>query len=677
MFKKIIFYLPIYWLILIIFLLPLVFSFFVPINNVFELSKSVFFFFSLFVFTALSIAKFIYFGLPLVNKKYLSSIALTSFILLIFLLLSSVFISNDVEISLLGSYRRQQGMVFYCASFLFFILSLYNLLSLNKKNLLFIYKAISISGLLVAVFGLIQYLGLDPYVWQESLLADRIISSLGQPNNLGAFLLFSLAASFICLKDSKYIFTVIIYFQLLALYLSGSKSAWLGFTSALIIFLIIKLKEKINLKKFLVFIFTILIITLLAINTNFKNIFQDGSSLLRLSFYQASYQAFLDKPFFAYGLEGASQVLLQAYQVDWALYLQVNDYPDRVHNIILQTALNYGLVGFVIIIILYFFVFRLFYNNREKLNIYLLLAIFAYFIFLMFNFSSISSHVYFMLFLALLFNESLSSDNLVFKKFKFNKLFLYTISFLLFVLLVICYNYGVNKLRADRLFYKCRQSSNLDICFQAIEKSSSSISRNYYQDYTYRALIDNYLNYPPDLQAVVYANIEEHYNSIRYRANYLNFKLACFLDKKESEEIFINLQKQSPYRPLLYQAKADCLLRKGQFQEALDNYYQALSLTPQKYNKQTSQRFVSYLRFYQHRLYYGLAQSYFALNQYDLAAINYRLSFYHYPHLPSIWLSLIESLNLSDQKELAHQEIKWAQRYWPDDSFWLQYDIKK
>lgn len=686
MFKKIINQAPIVVMYAMIAFLPLIFSFILPINNVFELSKSSFFYFLLSLLLSLTLIKIIYFGFPIIKfkdlnrQKALITLIIAFFVFVLYLLFNSLFIAENIELSIFGSYQRQQGLLFYVSSFLFFLLVLYNLLISKLKSLDTIFTVVALSGFLVSVIGIWQYLGLDHYVWQESLLAERIISTLGQPNNLGAFLLFSLASSLIILKDNKkkYLVIIIFYFQLLAMYLSGSKSAWLGLLFALAVYQFLKIKERISLKKIVIGFLSLTIIGTFLFSDRFENSFNSGSSVLRLEFYKTSMSSWLDKPLFAYGLEHGSKALIKGYSPEWALFLQVNDYPDRAHNLVLQTLITYGLFGFLLLFLIYWYLFKyfvLFKNKFKNKQLIIILGLLAYFIFLLFNFASIVSHLYFWLFLAFLFYYSLAGE-IVIKKINIRKILIYPISLILLLLVIFCYNFSSSKLLTDRLFYQCKQSNNLDICFQAIEKTKSIASKKYYSSYTYSSLVDNYASYPEELQAIVLKDINKYYNSLKTNDYHLQFKLACFLDKAEKTNLFEKLEKESPSRPLIYQTRADCYLRKGEFNLAKENYTKALKLLPTTYKGEGSNRFKSYLKFYKHWLYYGLAQSHFALEEYDLAVDNYRLSFYNHPYSQTTWLNLVKTLYLNNQVDLANQEILWAQKYWPNDSFWSQDNFK-
>ncbi len=684
MLKKFIKQAPLVLIYIVIGFLPLVFYFILPINSVFELTKSSFFYFFLSLLFSFTIVKIFYFGLYTLDfknfkhRKELTLVVIYLLVFFLYLVFNALFIAESTDISIFGSYRRQQGLIFYISSFIFFVLVLYNLLINQKKRSEDIFLVMSLSGFLVSIFAIIQFLGLDNYTWQESLLADRVISSLGQANHLGAFILFSLAASLIYLKNKqwRYFIIISIFFQILTLYLSGSKSAWLGLIVALLIYLLLKLKERLSLKKILIITLALTVIFLLTNNQRFKDLLNTGSSSLRLSFYQTSLNSFIEKPLFAYGLEHSGSALIKGYRPDWAQFLQVNDYPDRAHNIFLEILLKYGLVGGLLLLVLIWALvdfFRLFKNKFNDQSLIIILALLAYFIFLLFNFASITSHVYFWLFIACLFYYSLDNE-IILKRSELKRVYLCPIIICLLLFSYFCYNYSINKIQADRLFYKCKQSNNLDLCFLAINETSSISAKNYYSSFLYSSLVDNYLSYPKDLQSIVLTSLKDYYNSLDNNNDYhLKFKLACFLNNEEADSLFKHLVSLSPYRPAIYQSQADCHLRRGEFDLALGYYQQSLDLLPKKIEAGASFRFLSYLNFYRHWLHYSIAQTYFAKKDYNLAIENYRLSFYYYPYSQAVWASLIDTLYLKKQLDLAIKEALWAHNYWPNEAKWLNY----
>jgi len=105
------------------------------------------------------------------KKKYLMPI--TAFFLVLGAV--SVFSANPDQ-SFWGSYVRRQGFFAYLHYFAF-LLVLLSCLN-DKKRIGRIITALSTSSSIIAVYGIFQWLGIDPIAWQKSYLFGRVISTI-------------------------------------------------------------------------------------------------------------------------------------------------------------------------------------------------------------------------------------------------------------------------------------------------------------------------------------------------------------------------------------------------------------------------------------------------------------------------------------------------------------------
>ncbi len=99
---------------------------------------------------------------------------------------AATLLSINVYVSFFGSYGRYEGLITignYVA--LFFLAS--NLVNAEGMLKKLIVCAVS-SGALMSVYGMIQRMGLDPFVWGGVITNERVISTIGQPNFLAAYL---------------------------------------------------------------------------------------------------------------------------------------------------------------------------------------------------------------------------------------------------------------------------------------------------------------------------------------------------------------------------------------------------------------------------------------------------------------------------------------------------------
>lgn len=110
------------------------------------------------------------------------------------LILASFAVSVDPEQSLWGERWQRQGLL---AIFLYLLFFYAGRVFLGRGELLLmLVRSIGVGATLVAGYALIQWAGLDP-IWGE-LPANRVFSTIGQPNALGAYLAFSIPLGLSC-----------------------------------------------------------------------------------------------------------------------------------------------------------------------------------------------------------------------------------------------------------------------------------------------------------------------------------------------------------------------------------------------------------------------------------------------------------------------------------------------
>jgi O-antigen ligase len=301
--------------------------------------------------------------------------------LLFFSYLISSYFSLSPNISWLGSYDRQNGFYTLASGLLFFVLLIFHLD--NQKKLKRLIFTVLWSSTLVSVYGILQYLALDPIAWNEpAYLTGRITSTLGQPNFLGQYLLLVVPLAvygfFLARNFWMRFFIILLNFSLLiSLVLTASRACWLGLIAEGVIFLFFKFKKKINL--FYILGIILIIITLFFIfpdsflKQRAQSIFNlsEGSNKIRILFYQAAWDDFksadLKRKIFGYGPDTLSLVFEKYYQKDWGIYENLNSWPDRAHNIFLDNLLQFGIFGGLIFFSFLGYVFCIGYTSLRRL----------------------------------------------------------------------------------------------------------------------------------------------------------------------------------------------------------------------------------------------------------------------------------------------------------------------
>ncbi len=161
----------------------------------------------------------------------------------IIILLGVLFISSVMSFARMGS-LKVWAMYFVFWSFYFVIINTVK----TKEQLYGLLKLLVISGALVAVYGIMQYLfgWTTTNAWlDENMFADtgmRVYSTLGNPNVLGEYLILVLPVAAVYMlkykfKDlGKWAYGAMFIVLALCLVLTQSRGCWIGFMLSAVIF---------------------------------------------------------------------------------------------------------------------------------------------------------------------------------------------------------------------------------------------------------------------------------------------------------------------------------------------------------------------------------------------------------------------------------------------------------
>lgn len=440
-------------LLLIIFLVPLFFSRILDVigiavpflytNLVFNLPKAVLF------SILLEIAALLWIIRVLLLKKIEFSIPSKVFLLLITglggsFVLATLF-SEIPWFSFFGQYEKSQGLLmqFHYLAFLFLIVSVF-----RKEDLAKIFFTITLSAFFVAFYAIFQALGFDPLQtqWASETLNDRVFSTFGHPNYLAYWLLFTLPVSMYMLarlfflrtersvsaaskntnrlKESAYHASSIqeflikllvafsVLFQIITLFLTGSRAAILAIILSIALALILDLFFQKRKRAAVLFIVSVILGGILFIsfsrNTSFFRLDEANTSSVksRLVLWQDTFAMFLDRPILGYGLDTYS-IYFPRFKSQELLYLEDwQQNADRSHNLMLDSLQSTGLIGTFFMITLFFWLMycaiKLLSSREDKgLGAVVFIMVVSYFIANLFGFSVAAHDVYFWLFVGL------------------------------------------------------------------------------------------------------------------------------------------------------------------------------------------------------------------------------------------------------------------------------------
>lgn len=307
------------------------------------------------------------------------------FIFLLPIFLSTIFSVNKF-ISLFGTYKNREGLI---TLFLYLVvfLSLVTFVK-SKKQLLNISICLSVGLFINNLFGLYQVLfeGFGP----GFAFGPRIITTFGDPNILGGFVVLTLPIIFsaIYLTDSRKIKTFTILNSLLAfliLIFTGSRVALIGLLVALLFFALYI--RKINYKS-LVIIFSILFLIVVNpfLSDRLKLSIFGPELINRIGGIKGALGYFTANPLFGSGPD--------------TFRFFTNDYGGfgGAHSSFVHLVQNLGLLGLTAFLFIFFYVllkgFQCIGKNKELLSVLYLISILSFFIFFLFSYTTSTLNIF-------------------------------------------------------------------------------------------------------------------------------------------------------------------------------------------------------------------------------------------------------------------------------------------
>jgi putative inorganic carbon (HCO3(-)) transporter len=708
---------------LLIFLVPVWFAYLFPIFNMFELSKLIIFkillsFFTIFLIwwlVAGAKIKILFKSLGKFDAINIIKLMWPAVALIIYLLVSLFFSTNLVE-SFWGSYTRQQGVISYLFYFwwgITFFFYLFSVLVLHGKASLFkkikrVLLAMIAAGATVSLYGVLQIMNIDFLAWPEPpFLTGRALSTLGQPNFLASFLLFTIPVTFyFILKKisfwSRFLFVLIFVLQLACLFFTSSRGGFLALLAVLgLVALRFLFFSKLSKKIKITVIISSLLFLVVSVGTmeflipgRVKSLtdLKSGSLAARVYFFQSASDAILEKPIFGYGLETGEDVFIKYYERDWGLFGNVSSSADRAHNLVLDILLSVGFVGFIFFIFWYYYYFRLGFKGIEgraekDLALALTCGSLGYFISLLFSFTIIAGEVYFWLIFSLLLVLHFSNININLQSYSWSKKgksFGYFIAILLTIFVGLFIGRTYKTALAD-YYQNSMQAAvyegnfiwtgvlwqkilELDINPVQTEKASNFLANNLinyasyanWRDETEKELVIKklrlVLDYLPD-------------NS--YRNLLLKAKINSYLGNNElAVYYFSQVAKISPEWPLNYLEWGRHYIRQGDIDDAL-KYFKLTEINlPDEDSSLINEEHRLAVYNYKYIIYKTLGGAYFKINDYNKALNFYRLA---YRYLPSDGVSLKKIADcyylLGDINKAIEYNIHGAQIN-PQDHIW-------
>jgi putative inorganic carbon (HCO3(-)) transporter len=280
-------------------------------------------------------------------------------------ILLTTFTSIHPPTAVFGKYRRFEGLLSFINYAAIFWLVTQFVDRASRVRLLA--KTLFWSSVIVAFYGILQYVGFDPVPWGNlPFEPNRSFSTYGNPDLLGGFLVFALAISITLALSEKVplwrgIYWAGFFLTAIVWITAFTRGAWIGgfVALAVIIFAMIRFRAKLNnvdygalgavgaALAFVIYRSLSAEYAVMNFARRFTSIvdFNDASARTRFQIWESALGAIADSPIVGHGAD-TFRLLFPKYKpveyVEAAGYLSV---ADNVHNYPLQIASALGIPG--------------------------------------------------------------------------------------------------------------------------------------------------------------------------------------------------------------------------------------------------------------------------------------------------------------------------------------------
>jgi O-antigen ligase len=273
--------------------------------------------------------------------------------------------SLHLPTAVFGKPRRYEGLLSFVNYALIYFLVLQ--FADRTARVLKLAQALFWSSVVVATYGLLQYAGRDPFDWGTlPFEVNRAFSTYGNPDLLGAFLIFSVTvAAALALFERRLGWRLVYWIGFglngMALIVAFTRGAWIGGAVALVVLGVVAWRQRAHLARidlvpaggFVAAGILVVVRSLSSANEvmNFgkrlASIFQfsSGSGQTRTEIWQAAGSAIKERPFLGWGADTFRLVFPKFKPVEYVRDAGGLSVADNTHNYPLQLATGIGVPG--------------------------------------------------------------------------------------------------------------------------------------------------------------------------------------------------------------------------------------------------------------------------------------------------------------------------------------------
>lgn len=296
---------------------------------------------------------------------------------LILVFLGWVFLTSLTSISfptaIFGKYRRFEGLISFVNYAVLYFLVIQLADSLSRIRTLA--KTLFWSGTLVSLYGVMQFLAIDPITWGTlPFEARRAFSTYGNPDLLGGFLVFALAIPLVlALSEERLVWRAVYWGGFLITVwcwiVAFTRGAWIGGIVVFAVLAIAFIRQKVKLNAVdlsAVGVTGVVAAGVVAWSLRSTNEvmnvgkriasiiqFDQGSSLTRFQIWEAAIDAIKARPIFGFGADTFRLVFPVYKPIEYVAAAGYLSVADNVHNYPLQLAAGIGIPGLLLLYALF------------------------------------------------------------------------------------------------------------------------------------------------------------------------------------------------------------------------------------------------------------------------------------------------------------------------------------
>ncbi len=504
-------------------------------------------------------AAVLWLGLLSIDKKYRSLQSPLTISILIFTFV--VGLANMLGVSPYNSfwsnYERMEGYITILHLVLYYLMARSVLRS--KKDWAVLFHIILLVSVVVSIHAFLTIPEITAaqtrYVMEYG---TRMLGTIGNPPFLATYLLLSCFFGFILIFSAqrfylKFIYSLIIIVNSIAIYFTSSRGAILGAVIGLFIFMALLFLGKSDASRmkrvkrgiiFFAVIFCFVSIVYFIVTGNgivkqdrtlsrFATMFSDPSVHTRLDTWKIAWEGIKERPILGWGQEN----FVAAYTVNSIPLVHEHIWLDRAHNIVIDWLIRAGIAGllsYLAIFVCAYYTILIFLRKKalSERSAYLLFAAFAaYFIQNLFTFDTISSYLLFFTSLAFLDKIGIDGERPLAQQSHSLKMTGLNPAYIIFpafiVFLLGCYHLNYKPMKVSRVF---------------IEMADSRGNNDTYAD-----LLDDFINIL-SLETFGDTLVRRGMSSISYsiiKRNLYGHKGAMDLIKRTAEELLKGMRANS------------------------------------------------------------------------------------------------------------------------------------